>query len=56
MTEKTESAEATSTAAATEAKLEKVTKPNRTAKPELPANVVRTELAHGTVLFNALAE
>ncbi|MGO1069491.1 hypothetical protein [Lysobacter sp. CA199] len=47
MTDKTEST--------TDAKLEALVKPTKTAKAELPANVVKTELAHGTVLLNATA-
>jgi hypothetical protein len=40
--------------AAEQAKLEKLVKPTRTAKAEVPANVQVTELAHGSVLYNAL--
>ncbi|WP_408953181.1 hypothetical protein [Lysobacter sp. Hz 25] len=47
MTDKTESTP--------DAKLETLVKPTKTAKSELPANVIKTELAHGTVLLNAVA-
>jgi hypothetical protein len=53
MTEKTETTEAKQDDSA---KLEKQTKQNRVAKPEIPANVVRTEMPDGTVLLNAVAE
>lgn len=51
MTDKT----AEQTAAAEQAKLDKLVKPTKTSKAEVPANVVVSELAHGSVLFNALA-
>ena len=41
--------------AAEQAKLDKLVKPTKTTKAEVPANVIVSELAHGSVLFNALA-
>lgn len=43
------------TSAADQAKLDKITKPTKTTKPELPANVIETVLADGTVILNAVA-
>jgi len=54
MSDKTDTPATDESTASAPAKAEKQVKANKTAKPEMPANVVVTELAHGSVLFNAL--
>lgn len=54
MTDKTETNEAAK-AAETAAKADRQTRPARSAKEELPANVIVTELPNGTVIRNAVS-
>lgn len=55
MTDKTETPADATKAAEEAAKLDKQTRPARSAKEELPANVVVTKEPNGTVIRNAVS-